>query len=128
MTRPLLREALPGPPPTPPPVCSSTMVFHSPQLSQRPTHLAVTAPQDWQTKDVERRAMQIAFRSRVRSGQGRIDALKPTSEACQIFVVDGFRISGKIGSCNTWPQHFHKRAALNQVFRHIRHVERDHVH
>jgi hypothetical protein len=26
------------------------MVFHSPQVSQRPAHFGVTAPQDWQTK------------------------------------------------------------------------------
>jgi hypothetical protein len=26
------------------------MLFHSPQVSQRPAHLGVTAPQDWQTK------------------------------------------------------------------------------
>jgi hypothetical protein len=25
-------------------------VFHSPQVSQRPAHLEVTAPHDWQTK------------------------------------------------------------------------------
>ena len=29
---------------------SSAMAFHSPQASQRPAHLPVTAPQDWQTK------------------------------------------------------------------------------
>ena len=29
---------------------SSSMVFHSPQVSQRPAHLGNTAPQDWQTK------------------------------------------------------------------------------
>jgi hypothetical protein len=28
---------------------SSTLVFHSPQPSQRPTHLVVTQPQLWQT-------------------------------------------------------------------------------
>jgi hypothetical protein len=28
---------------------SSTLVFHSPQPSQRPTHLLVTQPQLWQT-------------------------------------------------------------------------------
>ena len=28
---------------------SSTMVFQAPQDSQRPAHLAVLAPQDWQT-------------------------------------------------------------------------------
>src|SRR6476661_6855694 len=28
---------------------SSTIVFHSPQLSQRPAHFEDTAPQDWQT-------------------------------------------------------------------------------
>src|SRR5437868_2652318 len=28
---------------------SSTIVFHSPQLSQRPAHFDETAPQDWQT-------------------------------------------------------------------------------
>ena len=29
---------------------SSTMAFHSPQLSQRPAHLPATEPQAWQTK------------------------------------------------------------------------------
>jgi hypothetical protein len=29
---------------------SSSMVFHSPQVSQRPAHFGVTAPQDRQTK------------------------------------------------------------------------------
>jgi len=29
---------------------SSTNVFHSPHMSQRPAHLGCTAPQDWQTK------------------------------------------------------------------------------
>jgi hypothetical protein len=28
---------------------SSVMVFHSPQVSHRPAHFVVTAPQDWQT-------------------------------------------------------------------------------
>ena len=31
-------------------IASSTMVFHSPQASQRPAHLGLTAPQLWQTK------------------------------------------------------------------------------
>ena len=31
-------------------MASSTMVFHSPQPSQRPAHLGLTAPQLWQTK------------------------------------------------------------------------------
>jgi hypothetical protein len=44
----------PGPPGPRPPgatlaTVSSTMVFHSPQDSQRPPHFGVTAPQDWQT-------------------------------------------------------------------------------
>ena len=30
--------------------CSSTMVFHAPQPSQRPDHLVEAEPQDWQTK------------------------------------------------------------------------------
>ena len=30
--------------------CSSMMVFHAPQLSQRPDHLVEAEPQDWQTK------------------------------------------------------------------------------
>jgi hypothetical protein len=29
---------------------SSIMLFHSPQLSQRPAHLDAVLPQDWQTK------------------------------------------------------------------------------
>ncbi len=31
-------------------IASSTMVFHSPQASQRPTHRGLTPPQLWQTK------------------------------------------------------------------------------
>jgi hypothetical protein len=31
---------------------SSSTVFHSPQVSQRPAHLGVTAPQERQTKRV----------------------------------------------------------------------------
>src|SRR5579863_8545218 len=31
-------------------MASSTMLFHSPQASQRPVHLGATAPQFWQTK------------------------------------------------------------------------------
>src|SRR5690606_11057599 len=46
-----------GPAPTPESTISSTMVFQSPQLSQRPTLRAVTAPQDWQTKEDFVRAM-----------------------------------------------------------------------
>jgi hypothetical protein len=30
-------------------MASSTMLFHSPQLSQRPAHFGLTAPQLWQT-------------------------------------------------------------------------------
>jgi hypothetical protein len=30
---------------------SSRMVFHSPQASQRPDHLVVTAPHAWQMKE-----------------------------------------------------------------------------
>ena len=42
--------ALPGPEPIPPIGSSSTMVFHSPQDSQRPIQRGETAPQAWQTK------------------------------------------------------------------------------
>ena len=49
-----LRRACPRRPWRPGPgrgaIASSTMVFHSPQASQRPAHFGVTAPQDWQTK------------------------------------------------------------------------------
>ena len=39
-------------------LASSTSVFHSPHASQRPAHLACTAPQAWQTKaEVEALAM-----------------------------------------------------------------------
>jgi hypothetical protein len=31
---------------------SGSTVFHSPQVSQRPAHFGVTAPQAWQTKRV----------------------------------------------------------------------------
>ncbi len=37
---------------------SSASVFHSPQASQRPAHLAWTAPQLWQTYCVSGRAMK----------------------------------------------------------------------
>ena len=48
---------------------SSTMVFHSPQDSQRPLHLFVTAPHDWQTKRLQRlRAMAQSFRTCIRIG------------------------------------------------------------
>src|SRR5437667_2445162 len=36
---------------------SSTRLFQAPQLSQRPTHLACTAPHSWQTKRACARAM-----------------------------------------------------------------------
>jgi len=36
---------------------SSTSVFHSPQPSHLPAHLAVTEPQDWQTKAEDARDM-----------------------------------------------------------------------
>src|SRR5690348_3880726 len=39
-----------GPAPTPLSAISSTIVFHSPQASQRPCHCMVTAPHAWQTK------------------------------------------------------------------------------
>jgi hypothetical protein len=54
--RPTRREALPfgrlAPlaPETGAEVFSSIIVFHSPQLSQRPDHLEAVLPQDWQTK------------------------------------------------------------------------------
>src|SRR5260221_8877936 len=38
---------------------SSAIVFHSPQLSQRPLHLLVTAPHDWQTKRLSGRAISV---------------------------------------------------------------------
>ena len=38
---------------------SSAMVFHSPHDSQRPLHLVVTAPHDWQTKRASGRAMSV---------------------------------------------------------------------
>src|SRR5262245_34772209 len=53
--RPTRREARPFgrvaplPPDTGAAAVSSIMVFHSPQLSQRPAHFDETAPQDWQT-------------------------------------------------------------------------------
>jgi hypothetical protein len=54
--RPVNSSSRPLPPRARPPPAgpgagadSSTMVFHSPQDSQRPLHLEVTAPHDWQT-------------------------------------------------------------------------------
>jgi hypothetical protein len=47
---PRLGFVLPCARPGPASTASSTMVFHSPQLSHLPAHLPVTAPQDWQTK------------------------------------------------------------------------------
>src|SRR5580693_1414587 len=43
---------------------SSTMVFHSPQASQRPAHFGARAPQPWQTK----RDVALANAVRVRAG------------------------------------------------------------
>jgi hypothetical protein len=36
---------------------SSAIVFHAPQASHRPDHLAAAAPQDWQTKFAGERAI-----------------------------------------------------------------------
>ncbi len=44
---------------------SSATVFHSPQVSHRPAHFGVTAPQAWQTKRATGRAMSA------RPGGGR---------------------------------------------------------
>src|SRR5271156_1341612 len=44
---------------------SSTMVFHSPQASQRPAHFGARAPQLWQTK----REVALANAVRVRVGR-----------------------------------------------------------
>ena len=48
---------------------SSTMVFHSPQASQRPAHLAATAPQLWQTKREVGLANAVSVRA-PRHGRG----------------------------------------------------------
>src|SRR5580658_2618405 len=48
---------------------SSTMVFHSPQASQRPAHFGARAPQPWQTK----REVGLANAVRVRAGRLRAE-------------------------------------------------------
>ena len=58
---------------------SSTMVFHSPQDSQRPPHLLVTAPHDWQTKRFSGLAISAA---RAWTGTSRRDAAS-TSRPCR---------------------------------------------
>ena len=45
-------------------VVSSISVFQSPQASQRPCHLGLTAPQAWQTKRL--RSLAIQARARIR--------------------------------------------------------------
>jgi hypothetical protein len=40
---------------------SSVIEFHAPQASHLPAHLVVTAPQDWQTKVAEVRAIESLF-------------------------------------------------------------------
>src|SRR4029077_8825169 len=40
-------------------IVSAVMVFHSSQVSQRPSHFGGTAPQDWQTKRVVALAMKL---------------------------------------------------------------------
>src|SRR5690606_30457970 len=88
MVRPLPFSAFAaGPAPTPPPApASSTMVFHSPQLSHRPAQRGVTAPQDWQTKVRDCRAMGFFLpfnRSSLRGG--------PADEAIQGRQAPGSR-------------------------------------
>src|SRR5690242_18747583 len=64
--RPFARRAAPLPSGGATP--SSTMVFQPPQASHLPAHFAVTAPQDWQTKDTEDLAMSrytMTVKSRV---------------------------------------------------------------
>src|SRR3982074_1021293 len=57
--RPLPPRARPPPAGPGAGAASSTMVFHSPHDSQRPLHLLVTAPHDWQTKRFSGRAMSV---------------------------------------------------------------------
>jgi len=53
---------------------SSMMVFHSPQVSQRPAHFGVTAPQDWQTKRATDLAM-VRLQTMCVDQLGRVDQL-----------------------------------------------------
>jgi hypothetical protein len=64
------------------------MVFHSPQLSQRPLHFDVTAPQLWQTKRLTGRAIaQNIFRP---AGIGRSEyACCNKDRPCAHFRSDG---------------------------------------
>src|SRR5262245_56473359 len=58
------------------PAASSMMVFHSPQLSHRPDHLAWTAPQDWQTKLDEGFAIQDLLAGSPRAGKDSLISIK----------------------------------------------------
>ena len=62
---------------------SSAIVFHSPQVSQRPAHLEVTAPQDWQTKRGVGLAIGFPPRTRIEGdapwGDRRMRRLVPPS-------------------------------------------------
>ena len=69
--RPLPARAMPPPAGPGAGAASSTMVFHSPQDSQRPPHLLVTAPHDWQTKRFSGLAISAA---RAWTGTSRRDA------------------------------------------------------
>jgi hypothetical protein len=66
----MAREGLaPGAGPRRGVTASSTMVFHSPQASQRPAYLPATAPQLWQTKREVDLADVVRIRA-VRGGRG----------------------------------------------------------
>ena len=67
--RDLVETAMPG---VADGAASSMMVFHSPQVSQRPAHFGVTAPQDWQTKRAADLAMAEAPVVAGRSGANMV--------------------------------------------------------
>src|SRR5262245_3950126 len=85
--RPLPARASPPPAGPGAGAASSTMVFHSPQLSQRPLHLLVTAPHDWQTKRLSGRAMSVDGRRKGALGQAPAVAVQPARSVLVVVVA-----------------------------------------
>src|ERR1700759_675448 len=81
--RPLPARARPPPAGPGAGAASSTMVFHSPQLSQRPLHLLVAALHDWQTKRFSGRAMSV----QPVLAEAPAVAMQPTGVIALVFIA-----------------------------------------
>src|SRR4029450_13221656 len=98
--RPLPARARPPPAGPGAAAASSTMVFHSPQLSQRPLHLFVTAPPDWQTKRLSGRAMSVHGWRQGALGEAPVVAMQPARVVLVVPVATQARgglLAGRVG-------------------------------